>query len=533
MQAFIRANDDTADVHERLVQTALAASTQEENMLAAGEQILRALANIPRVRDASVGCSADLRDTLRGLKFFTNIARIDARGRVACAAINKAQGLSMATLPIWKVVRSAPDIIVTSHLTSSVSHRPVLALFLPMRGAKGGFEGALSIAIDVRWLEFMVRAKKLPPEAVVAVLSAGGGVIAANRPSTARSIFSRAPLLAASRNELFSANDAAGRAWTYVTAPLLNRSVYVGFAMPKTNLFQSTYIHMSADLMLPIFMIVLASLAIWIATDRQVTRWIVYLRRVSVAYQRGHYSLRPRLDHAPTELRMLGNALADMAEAIEDRDKRLRDALQQKSLLIREIHHRVKNNLQIVMSLLSLQAARLTDPVAQDALKQAQSRINALALVHRILHEIEEQTAVDLKPLIEGLAEQVCEGLSDESRSIVLKTDVIDYEVPTDTAVPLALFTVEILTNIFKHAFSGGGGSILLTLKRQKDARLRLLITDDGIGFETGRPTDSVGSRLIRTFAQQLSGELTLHSREGGGTSVELIFRAPHALPHV
>jgi two-component sensor histidine kinase len=316
-----------------------------------------------------------------------------------------------------------------------------------------------------------------------------------------------------------------------VTATLLGRATFVGFAMPQSNLFQSTYIHMSADLLLPIFMMGLASIAIWIATDRLVTRWIVYLRRVSAAYQRGHYSLRPRLENAPSELRSLGAALADMAESIEERDRALRDAVTQKSLLIREIHHRVKNNLQIVMSLLSLQATRLKDPVAQDALRQAQARINALALVHRILHEIEDQTAVDLKPLIEGLAEQVSEGLSGDRRDLTLTIDVIKYEVSSDTAVPLALFTVEVLTNIFKHAFPSRerGGAIRINLSRHDETRLRLTIADDGAGYNVGTSETSVGSRLIQTFAQQLGGEMKLHSGEGSGTVVELIFRAPPA----
>src|SRR6185312_16232706 len=87
---------------------------------------------------------------------------------------------------------------------------------------------------------------------------------------------------------------------------------------------------------------------------------------------------------------------SDMAESIQDRDRRLRDAVEQKSILISEIHHRVKNNLQVVMSLLSLQAGQIREASAREALLQAQVRISALALVHRILHEIEYQSTVDV-----------------------------------------------------------------------------------------------------------------------------------------
>src|SRR5262249_10321975 len=157
-------------------------------------------------------------------------------------------------------------------------------------------------------------------------------------------------------------------------------SVYIAFAMRQSSLFGPTYVHVGTDFILPILMIVLTWIAIWVSTERQVTRWTIYLSRISAAYRSGHYTIRPTLDGAPAEFRQLGDALATMAQSIQDRDSSLREAVAQKTLLIHEVHHRVKNNLQIVMSLLNLQSGRLKDPAAQAALKQSQARINALAL---------------------------------------------------------------------------------------------------------------------------------------------------------
>ena len=165
------------------------------------------------------------------------------------------------------------------------------------------------------------------------------------------------------------------------------------------------------DFLLPIFMILFAWGAIWIATDRQVTQWITYLRRIAAAYRSGHYAIRPDLAEAPVEFKLLGDAMSEMAEGIQDRDRRLREAVELKTTLIREIHHRVKNNLQIVMSLLSIQANQVKDPAAREALMQAQTRINALALVHRILNELEDQTTIDLKRLLHELSHQIAEGM--------------------------------------------------------------------------------------------------------------------------
>src|SRR5271156_1509406 len=215
-----------------------------------------------------------------------------------------------------------------------------------------------------------------------------------------------------------------------------------------------------------------------IATERQLTRWIIYLRRVSATYRSGHYLLRPAMDDAPNELKLLGDALSEMAGAIHERGRSLRDAIAQKTLLIKEIHHRVKNNLQVVMSLLSLQAKRLKDPVAQDALRDTSTRINALALVHRILYEIDDENTVDMQKLLEQLAEQTSEGFGGgDDHTIGVTTDILARSVPSDMAVTLSLFAVEAITNAFKHAFpTGRDGTIRVVLEAVDGRRLRFAV---------------------------------------------------------
>ncbi len=215
-----------------------------------------------------------------------------------------------------------------------------------------------------------------------------------------------------------------------------------------------------------------------------------------------------------------------MAEGIQDGDRRLHEAVDLKSTLIKEIHHRVKNNLQIVMSLLSIQANQVKDQVARDALLQAQTRINALALVHRILNELESQSTLDLQQLLEELCRQIAEGIGAEN--VRVQVEVPSRVVTGNVAVALALFTVEAITNIFKHAFPGqAAGVIRVRMDALDDGRLRLSIADDGIGFVDGEAHKSVGSRLIKTFGLQLGGISQVRSVAGEGTVVELIFPDP------
>lgn len=526
VQGIDRARSDEAQVHDQLVQTTRAASGAEENLLGSAEQILLALANLPDVRDAGSDCNRDLAASLRGLSFFTNISRIDSNGKVMCSALPSALGRE-ASEPLFDRVKRSRNFVVSGQIYSPVIHRNVIAGMLPLRDARGHFYGALAIAIDVRWLDFMIHASQLPRDSVVALVDRDHHIIASDNPAIAKAIFSSTNALSSNSEDLRSARDAGGRTWSYSTAALVGDSVFVGFAMREASLFGATYIHVGTDFILPFLMIALTWLAIWVVTEQQVTRWIDYLRRISVAYRTGHYTIRPQLDGAPSEFKALGGALSEMADSIQERDKSLRDAVKQKTFLIKEIHHRVKNNLQIVMSLLSLQAQRLTDPAAQDALKQARARINALALVHRILYEIEEQNIVDIKLLLENLVEQTHEGFGGDRHDVRVVHSIIPCAASGDVAVPVALFAVEALTNVFKHAFAECGGTICVTLKKIDGGRLCLAVEDDGKGFSYEETDASVGARLIKTFGQQVGGSAELRSVPGEGTVAEMIFPDP------
>jgi len=355
-------------------------------------------------------------------------------------------------------------------------------------------------------------------------------VIAANNLDMARAVVNAARADGFAGGQSRDVTDASGNSWHYATASLIGNTIFVAYAMGAAELFGSTVLHVGLDFLIPILMIALAWVAIWWFTNRQVTQWIFYLRRIAAAYRSGHYVIRPDVAGAPAEFRMLGDAMGEMAAGIEDRDRRLHEAVELKSTLIKEIHHRVKNNLQIVMSLLSLQANQVRDPAARDALVQAQTRINALALVHRILNELENQSTLDISQLLQELCRQITEGIGAEN--VRVEVDVPGRVVTGSVAVALALFTVEALTNIFKHAFPGQRrGVIRVRMEDLGDGRLRLSISDDGVGFTDGEAARSIGSRLIKTFGLQLGGVSQVKSVAGEGTVVELVFPDPNLSP--
>ena len=180
------------------------------------------------------------------------------------------------------------------------------------------------------------------------------------------------------------------------------------------------------------------------------------------------------------------------------------------------------------MSLLSLQAVRLQDPAALAALAQARARINALALVHRILYEIEDQRSVDVRRMLEQLSEQTNEGFGGERRDIGIVVNAIPLRVSGDSAVPIALFAVEALTNAYKHAYPPGrGGTIRIVLEEIAPGTLHLSVNDDGVGFEEEATGVSAGGQLVKTFGLQLGGTTIIRSTTDHGTVAEMTFPVP------
>src|SRR5258705_478926 len=218
------------------------------------------------------------------------------------AIVSVVQGLDR----IQRDVSDVGERLVQTARSSAADEENVLA---------SGEQVLRALALDVGWLDVLLHSRSIPAGAVLAVFDPEGTMVAANDPEAAEKIFFQ-PTQTSKDNEVFSA-AANGEKWSYVLVPLLNNATKVGFAMRNSDLFASTYLHVTTDLLLPVLMLGLASAAIWIFADRQITRWIVYLRRIATAYARGHYAIRPvALEEAPSEFRTLGGTFSAMALAL-------------------------------------------------------------------------------------------------------------------------------------------------------------------------------------------------------------------------
>ena len=205
--------------------------------------------------------------------------------------------------------------------------------------------------------------------------------------------------------------------------------------------------------------------------------------------------------------------------------KELEKKNSENELLLKEIHHRVKNNLQTISSLLNLQSESIKDDAAYDAVQESKNRVASMALIHQKLYQGENLAAVEMKDYFMTISKAIKESFGEKARNIDLQIEMPELELDVDTAVPIGLITNELLTNALKHAFiKKASGNIQISLKRN-EAELELKIQDNGNGHTTASISDEqgFGTLLVQLLTAQLGGQLQKTSNNG--TTIVLKFQ--------
>lgn len=229
-------------------------------------------------------------------------------------------------------------------------------------------------------------------------------------------------------------------------------------------------------------------------------------------------------------LKLVGEIIANALDR-SSVEQALQKSVREKEVLLREIHHRVKNNMQIVDSLLYLQAQAIrshVDPVAIDAFTKSQSRIKSMAAIHDRLYRSRDLSSIECGEYLRTLVPELLRSY-DISDRVTTQIESDPLRLAIDQAIPCGLIVNELLTNSLKHGFpEGRGGTVSIRLHEFANGRYELRVEDDGIGIPEDKCLDSPGSmglRLVRDLARQLEGELAIESN--GGTHVRLVFRVP------
>ncbi|MFC1834576.1 PAS domain S-box protein [Thermodesulfobacteriota bacterium] len=222
-------------------------------------------------------------------------------------------------------------------------------------------------------------------------------------------------------------------------------------------------------------------------------------------------------------------AIGGISRDITDRkrtEEQTKASLIEKEMLLREIHHRVKNNLAQISSLISLQYHYSVDRPMEQILEEIQTRIRSMALIHELLHKAEGVSHFDVGDYVTGLVEHLMVAHGKLGSHIKLDKDIEKIPFALDTTIPLGFLLTELVSNCLKHAFpEGGEGEIAVALHSVDEGRFELVVKDNGIGMPKTidiETPDSMGLDLIDTFVEQIRGRMTV--KQNGGTEFRIIF---------
>jgi PAS domain S-box-containing protein len=211
-------------------------------------------------------------------------------------------------------------------------------------------------------------------------------------------------------------------------------------------------------------------------------------------------------------------------------EEKIRRSLREKEALLAEIHHRVKNNMQIISSLLSLQSRDIKDEKALSLIKNCEDRIISMSLVHEKLYLSEDLSRIDFGNYITSITAMLFQSYRVDSRIVNFTTHIEDAFFGVETAIPLGLIVNELISNAMKHAFPNNRrGDLTVELARSDKAdTYKLTVTDDGVGLPYGidyKNTKTFGIQLIYMLTEQLNGEVGFESDSKTGTSFKITFR--------
>ena len=514
---------------DRLYATAKLASDELESSLERAQGLTDAVAGraFAFLGDAQ-RCGVALQRVIAPYPIVSNIAIVDAEGAVGCSARPNGARVNASGDAWFAALADGRETVFSRVMFGQMSERSVMIAGRRLQTQEGEFVGAVAAAIDVVAAARLVREDLLPADAVLAIISAEQALAFSGPVNSVDLSDLPVDLRQASRSPpgpslVENAGFAPGHA--VIVTPLAGDELELLLAVPETALDAWGGADAIATFALPSLMWLMALVCTWIAVDYFVLRWLSYLRKLARVYGSGRLDVAPtRARRAPAEVRELADTMSRMAGSLDTRTEELESALDQRGALLREIHHRVKNNLQVIVSLLNLQAGRMETREAREALYEARRRINALALVHRTLYEAEDLRLVAMRSFLQELSRQLEEVSRTADCNVAVEVESEEIELEPDKAVPLALFITEAVTNAFKHAFRGReDGLIRLRFRRGPDGRCEASISDAGTGLSDEAETGT-GSTLMTAFTQQIGGETEMLESDLGGVEVRLTF---------
>jgi PAS domain S-box-containing protein len=256
-----------------------------------------------------------------------------------------------------------------------------------------------------------------------------------------------------------------------------------------------------------------------IAEIQSVGHDITARKKAETALQQVLAKLERRVEERTAELKLANLHLQHEITERKQAESQIRASLKEKEVLLKEIHHRVKNNLQIISSLLNLQSHYIEDPESRQLFRESQNRVRSMALIHEKLYRTDNLAQIDLGEYIRDLTYYLFRAYDAKSKELSFCLEASPIRIGIDTAVPCGLIINELITNALKHAFpNGSGGEIRISLQTIPEDQLVITIRDNGVGFPLTTElsqSKSLGLQLVNTLVSQLEGVITMQHQDG------------------
>ena len=315
------------------------------------------------------------------------------------------------------------------------------------------------------------------------------------------------------RLDPFTRKDRAGVLRTYSVVPILNGQVYALGTWPEASISENNF-YMSSPGMFPALMWLASLTVAWFASSLLVTGHVLRLRNAMRSFTQDRSPTDiASFRNAPQELREVAQAHADMTDQLMRDEALLEDTVRQKEVLLREVHHRVKNNLQLIASIMNMQMRGSKSPEVHQLMRGLHDRVISLATIHRGLYQTTGLADVRVDELLAEIVQQVVRIGAVDHKAIEVKTQLDELHLNPDQAVPLSLMVTEALTNALKYIGAQEGQQPKLTVElRSLDGDMAEILVKNTLPSVVAPPEEiestGLGSQLLEAFCQQLYGEM-------------------------
>jgi two-component sensor histidine kinase len=474
-------------------------------------------------------CEAYLARVLESFpKEYSSAIVTDEQGVARCANVQTAIGVSFADRQIFRLVRDTRAFSVGGQTASRLAPITVIPVGLPiLRG--GEFAGMCVVEISLKVFGEDILSPQ--SDGIMALVDRNGGSVAGEaRATRALPVATRLAAAIVGEQRRFRDYGQDGSLYEFHLLPLTSNSLFVVTAIAEPDDLASLFAAWGS-FGIVVLTLVVALAVVWIAADRWCVQPLRYIQEFAGRVARGEdIELTPRRPWGP-ELGSVAEGVKAMAQAIASREAELRAGLEQHDHMLREIHHRVKNNLQMISSLLNLQAGEIRSPRIRRFFGDAQNRVLTLSILHRHLYERSSWALVDFQQFISDLVRQISVG----RRSPDLPQPRYHIRAPImavgpDIAIPIGLIVTEAVGSALNRNFEGVTTPEIRIEAGDKAGMVELVIEDNGSGSPgAGGPhmRSGFGLTLIRGLAMQLGGEAVISVREGGGTRIAVTFPTP------